>query len=398
MNMSLPVLKVRMLGKESFVYNDQILPFGRNSVTKVKKLFMLLLYSGKKGIERNKLIENLYGREEMMNVANNLRVTMHRLKKLMVQSGFPEHEYVLLKDGVYYWDSPMDVEIDAHVFEDLIAEARQIKDKERKNALLKKACLMYRGEFLQSMSGEEWVLFESMRLKELYSEALQEVCTYLKEKREYEEVIRLAEMACEIYPFDEWQAVKMECYNHLNRYKDALKEYKDTAKFMFEELGVSPSQKMMDLFDEMSKHIGNRPQMIAEIKNGLQEQDEEGGAFFCTVPGFRDAFRLTKRTMERNGVSVFLLVCTLVNGKGHPMESSPKLNEMSDVLYRAIQKSLRRSDSFTKYNESKYLVMLMGTNEENCQIVINRITKCFTEQHKSWGQYLVCEISSLYDI
>ena len=137
MNMSLPVLKVRMLGKESFVYNDQILPFGRNSVTKVKKLFMLLLYSGKKGIERNKLIENLYGREEMMNVANNLRVTMHRLKKLMVQSGFPEHEYVLLKDGVYYWDSPMDVEIDAHVFEDLIAEARQIKDKERKKKKLK---------------------------------------------------------------------------------------------------------------------------------------------------------------------------------------------------------------------------------------------------------------------
>ena len=218
------------------------------------------------------------------------------------------------------------------------------------------------------------------------------------EYREYDEVLKIVEPACEMYPFDEWQSVKIDCYIAMNHYKDALREYESTAKLLIEELGITPSNKMMEQFRIMSEHISSRPQIITEIQGGLQEDNEEKGAFFCTFPGFRDAYRVIRRGMERNGQSVFLMVCTLVDSKGRPLENSDKLDLMSEALYNSIKNSLRRSDSFTRYNPSQYLVMLMGTNKENCQIVIDRVKKNFSKEHKSWSQYLNCTVTSLYDI
>ena len=398
MEKQLPVLKVQMFGKEKITYGDTPILYGRSGVTKAMKLLFILLYNGEKGIARNKLLESLYGREELANAGNSLRVTMHRLKKQLVDLGLPDYEYITSKKGIYYWDSPMKTEVDVIRFEEMIREASEMEDGEEKVELLKQTIAMYKGEFLQKMSGDDWVLIEGLRFKDLYSEALAQVIEYMMTQREYANVLKLVEPACEMYPFDEWQAVKIDCYIAMNLYKEALKEYEDTAKLLIEELGVSPSERMMRQFREMSKHISNRPQNIREIKVGLQEDRKETGAFFCTVPGFRDVYRSVRRGMERSGQSVFLLVCTLTDSKGHPMENSKKLDEMSDGLYYAIKGALRRCDSFTKYNASQYLVMLIGTNEENCQIVIDRIMRNYAEIHKSWAQHLQCSVSSLYDI
>ena len=264
--------------------------------------------------------------------------------------------------------------------------------------LLRSACRMYNGEFLQKLSGDEWVLMESVQCKQMYCSALEELCNLLMKRKEFDEVLQMVEPACEMYPFDEWQAVKIDCYIAMNRHKEALQEYETTAKMLFEELGVAPSQRMLKQFEEMSEHVSNRPQMISEIKGNLTENPEGIGAFFCNFPGFRDAYRVVRRGMERNGQSVFLVVFTLTDGKGHPMENSEKLDEMSDALRDAIQYSLRTSDSFTKYNRSQFLVMLVGTNEENCQIAINRICGNFAKEHKSWADRVECSVSSLMDI
>lgn len=398
MEKNLPLLRVRMFGKERITYGDTPIIFGRNSITKAMKLLLILLHCGQEGISRNRLLEDLYDREELSNVANNFRVTLHRLKKMLMDAGLPEYEYIVARDGYFYWDSPMVTEVDAIVFKQLINESKTVEDPREKMEILKEACEMYSGEFLQKLSGDEWVLMESVQYKNMYTYALEQLCTLLMDQREYGEVLRVVEPACEMYPFDEWQSVKIDCYISMNRYKDALKEYETTAKLLIEELGITPSEKMMEQFKIMSEHISSRPQIITEIQGGLQEESEERGAFFCTFPGFRDAYRVIRRGMERNGQSVFLMVCTLVDSKGRPLEGSERLDTMSECLHNAIKDSLRRSDSFTRYNQSQYLVMLMGTNKENCQIVIDRVSRNFSKEHKSWAQYLSCTVTSLYDM
>lgn len=394
----LPVLQVRLFGIERITYGDTPILYGRNSITKAMKLLLILLFNGKDGITRNKLMEDLYGREELADASNNLRVTVHRLKKLLIDAGLPEYEYIVVKGGIYYWDSPMETVVDVDRFKHLIKGAQKEQDDRKKLEMYREACRMYSGEFLQKMSGDEWVLMESVQCKNLYTEALQQLCELLMDQKEYEEVLRIVEPACEMYPFDEWQAIKIDCYIAMNRYKDALKEYELTAKLLIEELGVTPSEKMMKQFRIMSEHISNRPQIISEIKADLREDPDQRGALFCTFPGFRDAYRMMRRGMERSGQSIFLVLCTVIDGKGRPMGASPKLDEMSQELFEAIKNSLRRCDAFTKYNASQYLIMLVGTNEENCQIAIDRIILRFTKEHKSWGDHLEFSVSSLLDL
>ena len=397
MNKKLPILHVCMFGNISISYQGEQILYGKNTVTKVTKLLLLLLYHRKDGISRNRLMVELFGRKELADTANNLRVYLFRLKKLLTEAGLPEYEYIVCENGVYCWDSPMETVLDVELFKNLLEEADKEEEPDMKLALLQEACQLYRGEFLEKLSGDEWVIAESVRCKELYQSALKTLCEILTEKREYEAVLHAVEPACEMYPFDDWQAVKIDCYIAMNRYKDAMKEYKDTAKYLFEELGVSPSEKMLEQFRELSGHISNGPQIISEIKSNLREESEEQGALYCNYPGFRDAYRMIRRGMERNGQSVFLVLCTLVDTKGHPMQASEKLDEMSEKLHRSLQCSLRRSDSFTKYSCSQYLVMLVGTNEENCQIAIDRISSNFAGEHKSWADHLECSVSSLMD-
>lgn len=120
MNNQLPELKVNMLGRFSITYGEQPITFKRNSATKAVKLLQILLHSslvedhGNTGIPRAQLLDDLFGREELANVGNNLRVTVFRLRKMLIEAGLPEYEYIVKEKGVFYWRSPMKVDLDVH--------------------------------------------------------------------------------------------------------------------------------------------------------------------------------------------------------------------------------------------------------------------------------------------
>lgn len=107
MDNQLPELKVNMLGRFSITYGDQPITFKRNSATKAVKLLQILLHSsltenqGNGGISRAQLLDDLFGREELANVGNNLRVTVFRLRKMLIEAGLPEYDYIV-KEKVFF--------------------------------------------------------------------------------------------------------------------------------------------------------------------------------------------------------------------------------------------------------------------------------------------------------
>lgn len=398
MREKLPVLRVQLFGRGEIVYDNRPILSGRSSVSKIMKLWLILLYHGEEGIAKNRLLEDLYGRDEMLDAANSLRVSIYRLKKLLLGEGLPEYDYIVIEKGVYYWKSPMVVEMDTAQFTHYIRQAEEVHDQDSRIELLKKACeIAGKGIFLQSLSGEDWVIMESARYRNVYGDALQEVCDYLIEKKEYNEALKMVEPACALYPLDEWQTIKVECYMGMDRYKDALREYDELAELLSEELGIGPSEKMLELLEHMNKHMVNKPQVITEIKNHLHEEERTEGAFYCSYPSFRDGFRLVRRMMDRSGQSNYLMLISITNGSGHQITSEKKLSEMSGELYNAICKCLRRCDAYTKYNASQFLILLMGTNKENCKMIFDRITNEFSREHKSWAHYLESCVSSVAD-
>ena len=398
MSKELPVLKVTMLGRFSVSWGEKDIAFKRTTSTKALQLFQILLYTKETGIQRTRLLDYLYSRDELADMANNLRVTSHRLKKMLVDAGLPEYDYIQIKKGVYKWNSPMEVEVDALELKKLIEKSEETEDIQTRMELLTKACRIYKGEFLPELSGEDWALLESVEYKKVYEKALKEVCEYKKAQKEYQSVLELSKSASEIYPFDEWQSVMMEALVAMNRYKEAIQIYEDTAKFFFAELGISPSEKMMEQFKEMSERVSYKPQVLNDIRGGLKEKYEEKGAYYCSLPSFRDTYRLVTRIIERNGQSVYLMLVTLTDGKGRPLENKERLKVLSEELNHTIKCSLRKGDSYTRYSPNQFLILLVGTKQENCPQIYDRITKYFSREHKTWAQYLEYYVSSIVDV
>ena len=135
---------------------------------------------GSTGIPRAQLLDDLFGREELANVGNNLRVTVFRLRKMLIEAGLPEYEYIVKEKGVFYWRSPMKVDLDVARFMELVREGEEEVDETRKMNLWEKACRLYKGELLPMQSGEDWVIMNSVHYKDKYSKILRRLCAFKK--------------------------------------------------------------------------------------------------------------------------------------------------------------------------------------------------------------------------
>lgn len=370
------ILKVRMLGGFTLEYKGKELVLDRNNVSKTTQLFqILILHTQNGGISKAALIDALYGRTEVENKNGSLNNTLFRLRKQLKTAGLPESNYININGGMCTWDPEIAVWVDVCEFENLVALIRKEKRETDRLHLLMEAWKCYRGEFLPDMIGENWAAVENVKCRDDYFMCIEELCKWLKEHERYEDLHRVSHTAAKIYPFDEWQIWEIESLIGMSRYKEGLEVYKDTEKLLFEEMGVAPSAKMLEQFQLMGERTSQAAGAIGDIKERLKEKDEAVGAYYCPFPSFIDIYHVFSRMMERSGLSVFVMLCTLDYEKDSVSDEGEK--EMSEVLKEAIQSSVRKGDFYTRYNVRQYIVMLIGISQENCPIVTKRIDKAF---------------------
>lgn len=372
------MLYVHMLGDLSFWYEGRPFSLKCSNTSKVMQLFLLLLRAGEEGIPRAQLLEALYGNAETQDAKNAFRILVFRLRKFLEESILPEDEYICVEKGIYRFSCRMQVEIDADVFEQRAKEAFQVEDEKERVQAIKQACAIYAGAFLPFLSGEEWAADESIRYRELYFQCIREGCRLMKESGFYEDRLDLCSMAMDLYPCEEWQTIKMDSLLLLNRYREALDVYEDTMT-IFEDAGSARSTQMLNHFRAMSSQVHASAGELAEIKNSMREEAFTPGAYYCSYPSFIDSYRMISRTVERSGCSIFLMLCTITNSRGNPIERDDILCRQTENLNQAIRGSLRRGDLFTRYSSNQFLVLLMEINQEDCEITYKRICAKFRE-------------------
>ena len=71
---------------------------------------------------------------------------------------------------------------------------------------------------------------------------------------------------------------------------------------------------------------------------------------------------------------------------------------LAEELKNAIKRTLRRGDLFSLCSPSQFVLMLNGTNEEDCKLIAGRITKAFCEKHNSWKKCLRYYVTSAIDL
>ena len=373
------MLHVQMLGGFSMAYQGKPVLFERNYVSKTAQLLQIIFLHIEEGIAKETLLDALYGRDDVENRNGSLNNTIFRLRKQLHNAGLPEGKYLVLSGGIYRWEEKIPVVVDCHQFEGKIKEGQAQQDPELRAGILMEACSLYTGEFLPLMIGEDWATVSNIYYQELYAAALQNVCGWLKEQKNYGKIYELCTAASKIYPFEEWEIYRIDSLIAMNRYREAMEIYKEATTTFFDELGLPPSKEMLDRFRIMSDHIQQSVSAIEEIKNGLQEKGSKSGAYYCSFPSFMDIYHIISRMMERNGISVFIMLCTLTDGKGMIQKGNEKTKEASECLRQVIRNSLRKGDFYTRYNENQFLIMLSGTKKENCNEISNRIDQAFKQ-------------------
>lgn len=294
------------------------------------------------------------------------------------QRGFRKAVTSNINGGMCTWDPDIETSVDVCDFKQTIESARHEKSQKTKMEIYAKAWKLYTGEFLPDMMGEDWAAVENIACRDMYFDCVEELCHYLKTEEKFEELYRVAHSAAEIYPFYDWQIWEIDSLIGMSRYKDGLDVYKRTTKLMFEELGLSPSAGMLERFKLMGERTSQAAGAIEDIKYRLREKESIEGAYYCTYPSFVDVYHVFGRMMERTGMSVFLMLCTLNFINIETDDENQKY--YSELLRESIQKAVRKGDFYTRYNIQQYLVMLIGITQENCTLVSKRINKEFNKR------------------
>lgn len=394
------ILTVQMFGGFEVKYGEETISLERSKTTKATQLLQYFLFHRNQKVSRNRLLEILYEKDNIICPVNNLKVTLFRLRKLLISSGLPQDEYISFSEGLYYWKSKIPMKVDTDIFEDFIIESRKpdISDDQKIN-IYKSAIGLFKGEFLPMISTEDWVVVENIRYKRMYIECVVTLCGLLKARSRDNEIIEISEKAICIYKYDEvLRLIKLNSLLNMKKYKEAASEYNDTANLFFEDLGISPSKDMECFYQRMCSEVENESLSLFNIRENLMETVDTKGAYFCNYIAFIDTFRIITRIVDRFGQSAYLMLCTFEDTMGDRKDNfNKRIKQAAEGLHYAIRGSIRRGDIYTRYNRSQFLVLLIGINQEDSLIVSERINKKFSKEFNVKGIRLDYHVISVTD-
>ena len=158
----------------------------------------------------------------------------------------------------------------------------------------------------------------------------------------------------------------------------AIQHYTYVTKLFMDQLGVAPSEEMVQLYRSLSKSTEGLELDLRVVREELLEKDEQAGAFFCEYAVFQDIYRLEARIARRTGQVIELVMMTLLGKQGHRLTPSDAASSMSD-LRSAIHSSLRSGDIFTRSSPIQFLILLPSASYENAVKVCQRILAAFSQ-------------------
>ncbi len=369
-------LQITMFSDFSLTYDGSLLKLERTNSTKAMQALQLLIYYGENGVVRDTLLDLLYNDDNAVEPANNLKVTISNLRRLLMRAGLPEETTIRYRNGSYCWYCSVPYTLDTAEFSKTI-QAAKTGELAEKVPLWLKACSLYKGDFLPHLQGENWAVAAGATYREQYFDCVKNLIRVLDEQQEWERMLPVVTEAATLYGLEEFQLARIDCLMHLQRYTEAKQVYEETVKGLQDDFDLGPSKALLERCRRLDVMTCERPDSIQNFQQTLIEEHESRGAYYCTYPGFIDAYRVVCRMLERNGQSAYLALCWLTDSKGHGIADREKLSTAMPKISAAIRGALRRGDLYTQPSRDRFLILLVGTNLENCSLVTTRILEAY---------------------
>lgn len=393
MNDGKQTLQVKMLGEFQIFWAGKEVQLKSRAATKSMQILQLLLYHAPQVISSESLSKQIFEYDDLLNPNNNLKASISQLRRQLSTMGFPCEEFIKYQKNGYKWSCPLPLEVDVHQFEQFVRQGEQAIGQSEQIQAYSRAVDCYTGNFLPKLIGIDWAVQLSAYYGNLFAETVRKLAQLLNRRGLYEETLLLGEQAYQIQRTEEWQILRIECLMELGRWEEAKQVYKDTVSVLSKEFDLPPSEALLKQYQEISEKISNAYGTFDDMLQNVRENECASGAYFCAYPGFIDSCRVIARNMMRTGLSCFLMLCSIGDREGNPLQNEERLNRASIRLYHSIQTALRRGDFFTQYNKNQFLIFLVGTCKENCDLVAQRVESRFQEDPVR-GVHLFYEVIS----
>jgi DNA-binding SARP family transcriptional activator len=232
-----PSLEVFTLGRFSPLLNDCPLPVAAKAQKKTLDLLKALIAFGSRQVCQARLADALWPDAEADCARQNLKATLHRLRKLI------GHASVMVHDGRLSLNAEC-CRVDLWECERLLDQALSLQpsaDVQEPARLLDEALVLYRGPFLDGVdAGYALAPREKLRAKLL--RATTHAVQHLLAQGARERCITLIERGLEIDPLQEpLYQMLMRAYGDSGRQADALVTYRRCCAQLQAALGVRPA-------------------------------------------------------------------------------------------------------------------------------------------------------------
>ena len=112
------------------------------------------------------------------------------------------------------------------------------------------------------------------------------------------------------------------------------------------------------------------------LREVMNRGDGGKGVYSIDFESFHHVYHFISRFIERSKTDVQILLFTVVESSVQDLDVT-EVEKVLELLENAIYQSLRRSDVSTRYSSRQLIVILMDANEENGDMVAERILNCF---------------------
>jgi DNA-binding SARP family transcriptional activator len=312
-------LHIFLLGTPQIESDGQIIPVPR------RKVLALLAYLAVTGrMQTREALAALFWPDyDQSSAYANLRRHLSWLKELFSE------ESVLAADRMQVGlDSGVELRLDVATFQTLVNRARTHRHSPEHPCaecfdMLKEAIEMYRGDFMagfnlpDSPGFDEWRFFQAEELRQLLTEALQQLINWHISRGEYEQGIPYARRWLSLDRLHEpAHRCLMQLYAWSGQQAAALRQYEECRRILQEELGFEPDEETEAAYEGIKSRTlgspgptgdgGQRIISPQSLPTGVRSSPPLGERFsqtirFCSTP---DGVRLAYATIGKGPVLV----------------------------------------------------------------------------------------------
>lgn len=374
-------IQIHMLGGFHVFVNDVAVD---EQVMKTKKGCLLLQYlilQRGKPVPCIELYEALWPNDENSNPANALKTLVSRTRATLGKLSPVFSECIATQRGSYRFNDECGIEVDVYEFENILQQLSGVQTLTPEvSQLYSRLLTIFAGDLLPYNSGEGWVVPRNVDMHNRYVKAIINYIDMLREKGDFDEIIRVARIALDVDAFDERLHIAlMDALARSGRNNESLLQYKHATNIYYRYLGSQPPEELQEFYKQIITAGQELEMNIDLIKADLAEAGKAKGAFVCEYVVFKDIYHLQARSLERLGISMFIVLMKVNTIDGKPMEPL-KLNDVMHRLLDVLRNNLRKGDIVTQFSPTQYALLLPTVNYDTGKMVMERIRRVFYKE------------------